>query len=89
MKIAKRSGNFVMYDDEKVVKSILRANEGTGEALSARAAEYMADAVLGRLVRSNAIVTTQMISDGIYDALVQRDLWLTARQYKEFKKEEK
>ena len=89
MKIAKRSGNFVMYDDEKVVKSILRANEGTGEALSARAAEYMADAVLGRLVRSNAIVTTQMISDGIYDALVQRDLWLTARQYKAFKKEEK
>ena len=35
MKIAKRSGNFVMYDDEKVVRSILRANEGTGEALSA------------------------------------------------------
>ena len=43
MKILKRAGNFVIYDDEKVVRSILRANEGTGEALSPRAAEYLAD----------------------------------------------
>ncbi len=87
MKIAKRSGNIVMYDDEKVVKSIMRANEGTGEPLNAKAAEYLTDAVLGRLVKNNAIVTTQMIREGVYDALNERDLWITAKRYMEFKKE--
>ena len=89
MKITKRNGNIVIYDDEKVVNSILRANEGTDEALTQKQAEYMADAVLGRLIKNNPIVTTQMIFDGVYEALQEKDLWLTARNYKEFKKAEK
>jgi len=87
VKIMKRSGNLVFFDDEKLVSSIMKANEGTGETLSPKAAEYLADAVLGRLVKNNAIVTTQMISEGVYEALNERDLWLTARQYREFKKD--
>ena len=39
--------------------------------------------------RSGNIVTTQMISDGVYEALQEKDLWLTAKHYKEFKKEGK
>ena len=89
MKIAKRNGNIVFYDDEKVINSIMRANEGTGEALTAKAAEYMTDAVLGRLVKNNSIVTTQMIREGIYDALNERDLWITAKRYMEYRKDEK
>lgn len=88
MKITKRSGNIVIYDDEKVINSIMKANEGTGEALTAKAAEYLTDAVLGRLAKNNPIVTTQMIRDGVYDALIERNLWLTAKQYIEYKKEE-
>ena len=89
MKITKRSGNIVMYDDEKVVKSIMTANVGTGEALSEKTAEYIADVVLGRLVKKHSIITTQMIREGVYDALNERELWITAKQYSEYSKEEK
>ena len=88
MKITKRNGNIVFYDDEKIVGSIMRANEGTGEALTAKQAEFLADAVLGRLIKNNSIVTTQMIGDGVYEALNERDFWLTARRYREYKKKE-
>ena len=86
MKITKRNGNIVFYDDEKVVNSIMNANKGTGEELTPKQAEFLADAVLGRLIKENPIVTTQMISDGVYEALNEKDLWITAKQYKEFKK---
>ena len=89
MKIAKRNGNLVFYDDEKVVNSIMRANEGTGEEITPKQAEFLADAVLGRLIRNHSIVTTQMIRDGVYEALKEKDLWLTAKEYIDFKKEEK
>ena len=89
MKIAKRNGNLVFYDDEKVVKSIMNANRETEEALTEKQAEFLADAVLGRLIKNNSFVTTQMIRDGVYEALNERDLWLTAKRYREFKKEEK
>ena len=89
MKIAKRNGNLVFYDDEKVVKSIMNANRETGEALTEKQAEFLADAVLGRLIKNNSFVTTQMIRDGVCEALNERDLWLTAKRYREFKKEDK
>lgn len=88
MKITKRSGNTVMYDDEKVVKSIMKANEGTGEALSTKSAEYIADVVLGRLVKKHSIVTTRMIREGVYEELIERDLRITAKQYIEYSKSE-
>ncbi len=87
MKITKRSGQIVFYDDEKVIKSIMKANEGTGEDLTPKAAEYLTDVVLGRLIKEHSIVTTQMIRDGIFEALKEKDLWLTAKQYIEYKKE--
>ena len=86
MKISKRSGSMVMYDDEKVVRSIMKANEETEEPLTQKAAEFLADAVLGRLIKNNSFVTTEMIREGIYEALKERGLWLTAKQYKEYKK---
>ena len=89
MKITKRNGNIVVYDDEKIVSSIMRANKGTGETLTPKQAEFLADAVLGRLIKNHSIITTEMISDGVYEALNEKDLWLTAKHYKEFKKEEK
>lgn len=89
MKITKRNGNIVFYDDEKVVGSIMRANEGTGEALTPKQAEFLADAVLGRLIKDHSIVTTQMIRDGVYEALNEKDLWITAKHYMEYKKDEK
>ncbi len=89
MKIAKRNGNLVFYDDEKVVKSIMNANRETEEALTEKQAEFLADAVLGRLIKNNSFVTTQMIRDGVYEALNERELWRTAKRYREFKKEDR
>ena len=89
MKITKRNGNIVIYDDEKVVGSIMKANEGTGEQLTAKQAEFLTDAVLGRLIKEHSIVTTQMIRDGVYKALNEKDLWLTAKRYMDYKKNEK
>ena len=89
MKIAKRNGNLVFYDDEKVVNSIMNANRETGEALTEKQAEFLADAVLGRLIKNNSFVTTQMIRDGVYEALNERELWRTAKRYREFKKEDR
>ena len=86
MKISKRSGSMVFYDDEKLVRSIMKANEETDEELSVKSAEFLADAVLGRLIKNNTFVTTQMIKDGVYEALRERGLWLTAKQYAEFQK---
>ena len=88
MKITKRNGNIVFYDDEKVVNSIMRANKGTGEDLTAKQAEFLADAVLGRLIKDHSIVTTEMIREGVYEALKEKDLWFTAKEYMEFRKEE-
>ena len=89
MKITKRNGNIVFYDDEKVVNSIMNANKGTGEELTPKQAEFLADAVLGRLIKENPIVTTQMIREGVYEALREKELWLPAKEYMEFKKDEK
>jgi hypothetical protein len=87
MKITKRNGNIVLYDDEKVVNSIMKANEGTGEKLTEKQAEFLTDAVLGRLIKDNPVITTQMIREGIYRTLNESELWITARKYMEFKKE--
>lgn len=45
--------------------------------------------MLGRLIKEHSIVTTQMIRDGVYEALKEKDLWFTAKQYIEFRKDEK
>ena len=45
--------------------------------------------MLGRLIKENPIVTTQMIRDGVYKALNEKDLWLTAKRYMDYKKTEK
>ena len=66
MKISKRSGSVVLYDDEKVVKSIMKANEETDEELTVKSAEFLADAVLGRLIKNHTFVPPQMIKDGVY-----------------------
>ena len=85
MKITKRSGNIVVYDDEKIVSSILKANEGTFEELSPKGAAFLADAVLGSLVKDHDIITTALIRQGVYDALRDRGLVLTAQRYIEYK----
>lgn len=86
MKITKKSGNIVIYDDEKIVGSIMKANADTGERLSAAEAAYLSDVVIGRLAKAKDMISTKDIREGVYRALSERGLMLTARKYHEFEK---
>ena len=86
MKVTKRNGKIMVYDDEKLVGSILRANAGTGEELSPKAAAYLSDVVIGRLAKEHDIITTALIREETVRVLRENGLTLTAMRYKEYSK---
>lgn len=86
MKITKRNGNLVIYDDEKLVSSILKANRETDEELTASTAAYLSDVVIGRLAKEHDIITTALIREGVYRALMERGLPMTAQHYRDYSK---
>ena len=87
MLITKRSGNLTIYDDSKVVRSILKANERVpAESISPNLAAAIADEVFTKLTEETEIITTQDIRSGVYQNLCERGLFLTAKEYMEYKK---
>ena len=87
MKVTKRNGRLVFYDDEKIVRSILRANAETDEQLTNSGASYLAGVVFGRLADEHEIITTQEIRDGVVRALKEKGLYLTAERYLHYEKQ--
>lgn len=87
MKITKRNGNVVLYDDERLIRSILRANaEVPTEELTETRAARIADRAFARLSAKNDIITTEEIRSCIYEILLERGLRETARHYMEYVK---
>ena len=86
MKITKRNGNITMYDDEKVVRSILKANGDTEETMTEAVAASIADDAFSRLTEENEIITTQEIRECVTSLLIERGYGLTAKAYAEYKK---
>ena len=87
MKITKRNGNLTMYDDEKVVNSILKANRDvSGEEITRAVAVNIADEVFSRLTAEKEIITTKDVRDCVYAILTERDCPKTAEAYAEYKK---
>ena len=87
MKITKRNGNVVIYDDEKVVNSILKANAGIAmEEISEKAAAALAGDVFTRLTARDAIISTGEVRDCVYALLLEKGYLQTAKQYMEYKK---
>lgn len=87
MKITKRNGNVVLYDDERLIRSILRANaEVPTEELTETMAARIADRAFARLSAKNDIITTEEIRSCIYELLLERGLRETARHYMEYVK---
>lgn len=87
MKIAKKNGNLTLYDDEKIITSILRANaEVAEEVLSRNTASYMADDIFERLTEEKEIISTQEIRDSVYAILCEKGYPLTAEHYMEYKR---
>lgn len=86
MKITKKNGNVVLYDDEKVINSILRANtEAPGEAITRRKAAVLADEVFHRVTRDNDVIRTQDVRDSVAAVLREKGLPKTAERYLSFK----
>ncbi len=87
MKITKRNGSVVLYDDEKVAASILKAAaDAAPEKLSEKMALAIADEVFAELSAEEEIITTREIRDRVYLLLCNRGFPMTARQYLEFRK---
>ncbi len=86
MKSTKKNGTISVYDDQKVVSSILKANAETGEEeISEKVAVAMADDVFSRLTESCEIITTADVRKCVYDLLCERGFPKTARLYVEFR----
>ena len=87
MKITKRNGNMTMYDDEKIVNSILKANQDiSGEEITRAVAVNIADNVFSRLTKENEIIATKDVRDCVYEILIERGYPKTAKAYAEYKK---
>ena len=64
MKITKKNGSVVLYDDEKVIRSILKANaEAPGEEITRKKAAVFADEVFNRITREHDVIRTQDVRD--------------------------
>ena len=87
MKITKKNGRVVLYDDIKVVNSILKANaEVPGEAITRSRAAVFANEVLSRLTENMEIITTQDVRDYVAAVLRSNGLTQTAEHYLAYKK---
>ena len=86
MKITKKNGNITMYDDQKVARSILKANaEVREEKISEKVAAAMADDVFSELTETSEIITTAEIRECVYRLLQDRGYPATAKRYYEYK----
>ena len=87
MKIAKRNGRVVLFDDEKLKGSILRASlEAPEEELSEKGAEALAGEVFARVTRERDIVSTADIRACTAQLLREKGYPQTAERYLDFKK---
>ena len=87
MKVTKRNGNVVLYDDEKVIQSILRANaDAAGEELSEKTAAYIAGAVFARLSAMQEIFSTEDVRRCVWGMLKEKGFPRTAEKYLDYRK---
>ena len=87
MKITKKNGTISVFDDEKIVKSILRANaEVPEETIEEAEAAAIADEVFSRLTDESEIIATADVRTCVERILRERGLPETARHYMEYRK---
>ena len=87
MKITKKNGIVSVYDDQKVIDSILKANASTKDPrLTANAAAGIAGEVFAMVTENNEIITTKDVRNCVLAVLRRRNLTETARCYEEYRK---
>ena len=88
MKITKKNGLVCLFDDGKVVRSILKACADTeGERISEKMAGALADEVFERLTAQHDIITTADVRACVFALLRERGFPKTAESYRGFRKE--
>ena len=87
MEITKKNGRVMLFDDEKVVCSILKANaEVPGEAMMRKTAQRYASEVFDRLTERYEIITTKDVRACVAEVLREKGKPQTAEHYLAFKK---
>ena len=87
MKVTKKNGKVVLFDDEKVIASILKANaEVPGEAMMRKTAQRYANEVFDRLTEKSEIITTDEVRKCVAEVLREKGRSQTAEHYLGFKK---
>ena len=87
MKITKKNGTISLYDDEKVVKSILNANAGIpDESISPALAAALADTVFDRLTGRYSVITTADVRECVISLLQEKGFAGTAACYRDYLK---
>ena len=87
MKITKKNGNVVVYDDEKVINSILKANAGIqDEKISRKKAEVLAEDVFTRVTDQHDVIRTQDVRECTAAILREKGYPQTAENYLNYKR---
>ena len=88
MKITKRNGSIVLFDDEKVKNSILKANACVdGETISAKKTGAIANEAFDSLMKDREMVMTAEVRAYVYALLKEKGYPKTAECYWTYKKE--
>ena len=87
MQVTKKNGKVVLFDDEKVICSILKANaEVPGEAMERKTAKMYAAEVFDRLTDRSEIITTEEVRACVAEVLREKGRPQTAEHYLQYKK---
>ena len=87
MKVTKRNGNVVLYDDDKVASSIVWANGRTDEeVITVKTGKRIADEVFRRLTAEKDIISTEEIRACVSEVLIEQGYPKTAENYVKYKK---
>lgn len=87
MKVTKRNGNMVIYDDQKNIKSILKANaEVACETISEKEAATIVGQIFSKLAETSTIITTDEIRVCTEKTLREKGYPMTAKAYMDYKK---
>ena len=87
MKITKRNGFVVLFDDEKIVSSILKANaEVACETISEKEATAIVGQIFSKLAETSTIITTDEIRVCTEKTLREKGYPMTAKAYMDYKK---
>ncbi len=89
MMITKKNGKVCLFDDKKVVKSILKANadaEAEDEEITRAVARALAAEVFSRLTEQHEIITTAEVRECVFALLKEKGLSETAKCYMEFRR---